>query len=283
VVKLGSMSLSRPARLASLLIGLAVVQGACGGGGTSARGADGGTDATDSTVDAGAETAPDRPAAPDAANDEGADTAGAETASPPDAASDALDAAEGGPGDFPPVSACGAAGSLIANCSFEEPPAPAGNYQSFATGQSIGAWTVTAPGGLSTLSGTFTQNGYSFPAHDGAQSLDMTGYGINSTPGVSQVVATTAGARYDLTFWVGNLVDVGGIFGTTSTITVFVDGAMIATGTNSDGAGSKTLAWKAFTASFMATATTTTIELRNGDPSTDNSNILDDVTLLPAK
>jgi hypothetical protein len=247
----------------SLLVGLAVVHGACGGGDSPTRPSDGGPDggAEADAVEVPADAAPDM-----------SDALGVDDGGPPDA-----------PGEAHPVSACGVAGSLLVNCSFEQPPASAGGFQNFATGQSIGGWTVTAPGGLSTLSGTFTQNGYSFPAHDGAQSLDMTGYGVNSTPGVSQTVATTAGARYDLTFWVGNLVDVGGIFGTTSTITVYVDGAKIATATNGDGAGAKTLAWKAFTASFTASAATTTIELRNADPANDNSNILDDVSLLPAK
>jgi len=48
---------------------------------------------------------------------------------------------------------------------------------------------------------------------------------------------------------------------------------------NTDGAGTKTLAWRQFTLDFVAAQASTTIAFLNGDPSNDNSNILDDVVL----
>lgn len=182
-----------------------------------------------------------------------------------------------------PTSNCGVANSLLVNCGFELPVVPLGSYQQFVVGQSFNGWMVVGPtgGDVAPLSGTFQQNGFSFPAHEGAQALDLTGFGSNTATGVSQAVTTTPGARYDLSFWVGNLVDTG-IFGTTSTVLVFVDGNQILSAKNDDGARTNTLAWKGFTASFVAAAASTTIEFRNADPATDNSNILDDITLVPA-
>jgi hypothetical protein len=263
---------SRPPGLAFLLAVLALAVG-CGGG-SGGRSPDAGDAADAAAADVAAEAAPDGSAAADAAPDAApeAGDAGPDGGDAADAAYEAM-----------PTSNCGVVGSLIANCSFEQPPTPASNYQNFTPGQTIGGWTVTGPAALSTINGKYTENGYSFPAHDGAQAIDLTGFASNVAAGVSQSVATTIGTRYELSFWVGNIVDATGPFGTTSTVLAFADGVQVGMVVNTDGAGTKTLAWKGFTASFTATKATTTVELRNGDPSTDNSNILDDVTLVPAK
>jgi hypothetical protein len=43
--------------------------------------------------------------------------------------------------------------------------------------------------------------------------------------------------------------------------------------------GSTAISWKQFTLDFMATQAATTVSFVKGDPSTDNSNLLDDVVL----
>lgn len=269
--------------LVSLAVLAASTLAACGSSKSPSR--DGGPDAADAADAATTSDATDTAIATDA--NDATPTPDANDAAPTDVsvATDATDASADATDASPevaPISNCGTAGSLLMNCSFETPAAPAGGSQNFATAATIGAWTVTGTGGLSTLSGTFQQLGFSFPAHDGAQTVDLTGNAVNAIAGVSQSVATTVGKRYELTFWVGNIVHVGGVFGTTSTVQALVNGVPLTTAVNSDGAGTTVLSWKAFTASFTATTASTTIELRNADPSTDNSNILDDVTLVQA-
>ncbi len=81
---------------------------------------------------------------------------------------------------------------------------------------------------VGVVSGTFVQNGFSFPAQNGVQLLDLTGLNSNAAEGVQQVIATTIGTTYKLSFYVGNIVDPGGIFGTTSTVNVQLNGSPFA-------------------------------------------------------
>src|ERR1700731_3718462 len=131
--------------------------------------------------------------------------------------------------------AAGAAQGAVINGSFETPTVPSGGFTDFAVGSALlTGWTVTGPANtnVSIVSGTFTQNGVSFPAQDGAQWLDLTGDGSNSTEGVAQGVATVVGDRYQLSYFVGNTTG-GGIFGTTSTVNVTLNGAQTFSDTNS--------------------------------------------------
>ncbi len=108
---------------------------------------------------------------------------------------------------------------------------------------SFTGWTVVgAAGRVSVVSGTFQSQGFTFNVKAGAQWIDLTGDGSKTATGVAQSVATTPGTSYQLTFWVGNVNDPGGIFGVGSTVKVLVNGI-------------------------------------NGDPSTDDSNGLDVVQL----
>jgi hypothetical protein len=173
-----------------------------------------------------------------------------------------------------------ARGNLITNSSFETPTVAAGGFTNYATGSSsITGWTVTGPGttGVSIVSGSFSQGGVIFEAKDGSQWLDLTGDGSNSTEGIQQAVATTSGANYILTFDVGNTTG-GGIFGTTSTVGLDINGTQVNSYENSN-ADTTGLNWEQFTYSFMATGASTTIGFVNLDPSSDNSNGLDLVDL----
>jgi hypothetical protein len=112
-----------------------------------------------------------------------------------------------------------ASGNLITNPSFETPVVTAGSFENFSTGSTgITGWAVTGPAdtGVSIVSTTFVQDGVTFGAESGNQWVDLTGDGSNSTEGIMQLVATTPGTNYALTFYIGNTTG-GGIFGTTST------------------------------------------------------------------
>ncbi len=173
------------------------------------------------------------------------------------------------------------AATLLTNGSFETPVVPAGTFLSFGVGSSaITGWVVVGPAGtsVSPVSGTFSQNGVAFTAQDGIQWLDLTGFNINSTEGVSQTVGTTIGNRYQLSYFVGNTTG-GGIFGTTSTVNVSVNGVPTFSDTNST-VSPAAQNWQQFTHTFVATGASTILALLNGDPVSDNNNGLDNVVLL---
>ena len=170
--------------------------------------------------------------------------------------------------------------SLISNGSFETPVVPAGSFTSFSVGSALlTGWDVIGPTGavVSVVSGTFSQNGVTFQAQDGTQWLDLTGVNSNSTEGVSQTLATTAGHVYQLSFYVGNTTG-GSIFGSTSTVNVSINGTPTFSDTNST-TNATGLSWELFTQTFTAASATTTLAFINGDPATDNSNGLDNVVL----
>jgi hypothetical protein len=172
--------------------------------------------------------------------------------------------------------------NLITNGSFESPVAPAGSFDNFGSGSTgISGWTVVGPE-VSVVSGTYFSECCSFPAESGSQWLDLTGDVSNTVEGVQQTVATTPGTEYDLTFWVGNIYDPDGVYGTTSTVDLRlggIDGTLLGAFTNSS-TTTGTQTWEEFTTSFTATSTSTTLDFLNGDPSNDNSNGLDNITSL---
>ena len=171
--------------------------------------------------------------------------------------------------------------NLFTNASFESPLVPVGGFTNFGTGSTgITGWTVVGPQ-ASVVSGVFTQNGISFPAQSGNQWLDLTGFNTNTIEGVTQTVGTTPGTMYTLSFWVGNIVNPGGIFGTTSTVDVSINGGPSLAFTNSGGAGTASLNWAQFTTSFTASSASTILTFLNGDPANDNSNGLDNIVLNP--
>jgi hypothetical protein len=177
------------------------------------------------------------------------------------------------------LSSTGALSSnLLSNGSFESPLVPVGAFSNFATGASLDGWTVVGPQS-SIVSTTFAQNGISFDAQDGAQWMDLTGDGSNRSEGVQQSVATVPGQTYQLSFWVGNVNNAGGIFGTTSTVDLEINGAATGAFTNSCTSCTARQSWDQFTTVFVASGTTTMLTFLNGDGPTDNSNGLDNIVL----
>ena len=165
------------------------------------------------------------------------------------------------------------------NGSFERPTVPPGSFALFSTGMTFAHWKVVgASGNVGVVSGTFTQNGFTFPAGCGAQWLDLTG--TTETPtGVQQLLSTKSGTAYTVSFKVGNVVNPNGIFGTSSTVDVLINGAQVLAATNSRGTGQTKQVWKLFTLGFTAQGSTTTLAFINGDPSSDTNNGLDCVSV----
>lgn len=172
-----------------------------------------------------------------------------------------------------------AAQNLITNGSFETPIVPAGSFTDFPSGSTlITGWTVFGPaGGVSIVSGSFSQSGVTTPAQSGAQLLDLTGNGTNSTEGVQQTVATIPGHQYQLTYFIGNNSS-GSFFGITSTVNVLINGVQVFSDTNS-AVNLTSLTWQQFTHTFVASTASTTIGFQNADPPADSANGLDNVVL----
>jgi hypothetical protein len=174
----------------------------------------------------------------------------------------------------------GPKGSLIVNGGFEEPVVRDGGYVTYGPGQSFPGWQVIGPrGGVSPISGNYAYAGVRFVAHEGKQWLDLTGPSASTGIGVQQTVQTTPGQVYDLAFWVGN-VSAGG-FGNVSTVEVFVDGQSLGLARNDRFIPGRQ-GWGLFKMQVTATGSTMTLAFVNRDPSNDNSNGLDAVSLIPA-
>ena len=172
-----------------------------------------------------------------------------------------------------------AATNLIENGGFETPVVPVGSFTLFSLGHAFTRWKVVGTGGnVGIVSDKYLGDGITFNAKAGTQWMDLSG--LSNTPtGIAQSIATTPGAEYHLTFWVGNVYDPGRIFGTSSTIKVYVNGSVQLTATNSLQPPNHKQAWKEFALTIKAASSSTTISFINGDPSADNSDGLDAVQL----
>jgi uncharacterized protein DUF642 len=169
--------------------------------------------------------------------------------------------------------------NLVRDGSFETPIAPSGGFLVFNVGSKFSKWHVVgASGDIGIISGTFAQNGFTFPAGCGKQWVDLTGIATTGA-GVAQKIATVQGSQHVLTFSVGNVVDPGGIFGTTSTVNVLINGVQTFKAVNKKGVGQMVQVWKSFTTTITAPSSLTTITFVNGDPAGDDNNGLDCIKL----
>jgi hypothetical protein len=172
------------------------------------------------------------------------------------------------------------AASLIRDGGFEAPAPPAGSYTDYDPGQKIGPWTVVGGHNVTISSTTEVNRGVTLDARQGAAFLDLTGNCDcgDATSGVEQTVKTVPGTTYTLTFFVGNC-DMPG-HGTTSTVNVYIGSTLLVAAKNAYGKGSSRQAWVKFSETFVASSPRTTVSFRNGDPSGDEQNGLDAVTLV---
>ena len=170
--------------------------------------------------------------------------------------------------------------ALLRDGGFETPATPAGGYTLYGVGQSVGPWTVIGPAGsnLNTVSTSYVDQGLRFVAKAGSAYMDLTGT-TNAATGVSQTVSTTPGTSYRLTFWVGNVYDPSGPYGTKTSVTVKAGSSTLIAKNNVNGGANQV--WKRFSLTFTATTTTTTVQFINADPSNDSDCGLDAVSLAP--
>lgn len=173
--------------------------------------------------------------------------------------------------------------NLLLNGGFEDPPLLS-VYAEYDHGQSIGGWLVFGSGFPSsaqlTLRADYQEYAgtLSFSPHGGLVSLDMTGSGNLGANGVTQTIATTAGASMALSFWVGNQDAAFGGYSLASAVEVFVDSVSVGVFSNADNSNAD-VNWKQFEVGFVAATPSTTIAFVNATPSGDNMAGLDDVVL----
>jgi hypothetical protein len=97
----------------------------------------------------------------------------------------------------------------VVNGSFETSTVPTGSFTNFITDSTgITGWTGVGPE-ASIVSGRSASFGFTFPAENGIQWLDLTGDGTNSVEGVKQTFASTPGTMHSLSYFVGNQVSPG--------------------------------------------------------------------------
>jgi hypothetical protein len=159
--------------------------------------------------------------------------------------------------------------AIIVNGGFESPTVTSSEeFQAFSGGETIGGWTVVGVDVLLvTTDRSELANGIStFNAHEGVQSLDLTGIGNTGlSNGVQQDVATVSGTDYLLTFFVGRASG-NFLYSTPSTVGLSIDGGPKTFFTNSNetpGAYN----WQEFSFVFTAASSSTQIAFYNGTDS----------------
>jgi len=170
------------------------------------------------------------------------------------------------------------------NGSFLAPVPKAGTFAVVDVGERYGTWRVVgASGNVAWTSGSYTHGGLSFPAQGGTSktwvnlaAISRTATGIAHAP-----VPTIVGQRYTLTFYVGNIVDPSGLYGTSSSVKVYENARLLGVSSNSSGAGTNTETWQQFSLAFDADALWTTIAFVNGDPPGDMNCGIDTVVFGP--
>lgn len=172
------------------------------------------------------------------------------------------------------LSGSASAVNLVTNGSFELVPL-AGNYELLLGGDSttITGWT-TIPQGVERFSPVDYNPVLGF-AHGGRLVVDLAPF-THSVGGLYQDVATSIGQSYMLDFYGATSTYAGRQ--STSQIDVTIGGnAQSFTVTNNNVA----IAWQSFSASFVATGTTTRIQFSNAQDGTQHFAFVDSVSLAP--
>lgn len=171
------------------------------------------------------------------------------------------------------------AANLITNGSFEADLVPSAGFTIYPSSgtPSLTGWTV---GGseVAVVNTLYNQLGVQFPAQDGDQWLDLTGFGSNSaTNNISQAVSgLNVGSAYTLSFFVGSVLLEPVFF--PSTVNVSLGGVSQGSFTNSF-FPTTTLQWQEFSINFTPTSTSENISFFNGSSFNNNVSALDNVTL----
>jgi Protein of unknown function (DUF642) len=159
------------------------------------------------------------------------------------------------------------------NGSFEQPNIGNIFFTAYSPGDnSITGWTVVGTGGNIAIIGAGATAFYN--PESGSQFIDLTGTTNTFGDGVKQTITTVAGDSYQVSFWIGNSHTDGS---TNSTVDVSINGGTASGFTNTN-FNANSLNWQQFTATFVATGTSTTVAFTNGDPGSDSLNGLDNVS-----
>ena len=164
------------------------------------------------------------------------------------------------------------------NGDFETPSIGNTFYTLYSTGStSITGWTVVGPnGGDVAIIGQGGNPPYN--PESGLQFIDLTGVSNTAGEGLSQTFDTTAGNTYQVSFWVGNALRDGSV---TSTVDAIINGGSSVAYTNSQSDPvNNYVVWQEFTTTFVASGSSSTLELLNGDPASDSLNGLDNVSVV---
>lgn len=180
------------------------------------------------------------------------------------------------------------AGVLWEDGNFIAPLPTPGVFILADTGERVGSWRVAGqPGNVAFTSGAYVHHGFSFYAQNSATKttdvwVNLAGISQSATGIVHQPVPTYVGASYTLTFYVGNIYDPTGVYGTSSTVAVYENSTLLGKYTNSDGQGTTAENWQQFSITFAADAPYTSIAFINADPPGDLNCGLDNVVFAPA-
>ena len=184
---------------------------------------------------------------------------------------------------------CGSAGAAPwwEDGSFSQYAPPSGTFTLFDTGERYQAWMIVGQSGnVAFTSGAYVHRGFHFtaqrPGHETTDSwMNLAGFSQSRTGVMQHDVPTTVGTQYVLIFYVGNMYDPGGTYGTSSTVALYANAHALGTFTNSDGEGSTSQNWKRFRVVFTADAPWTSVAFINMDPPGDMDCGLDNVTFKP--
>lgn len=153
-----------------------------------------------------------------------------------------------------------AAINLVVNGDFESAPAANGGFIQYSGGSSFPGWSVTG-NDVIVIDESYSEQGLVFNAQGGSQNaIDLTGAG-NTGPanGIVQTIATSAGQKYRLTFFVGNASPTGGnaaSYTQPSTLNLTINGGLPMTYTNAVNVPFA-IDYKQFSLDFTATGATT--------------------------
>ena len=157
-------------------------------------------------------------------------------------------------------------GNIVLNCSFE-----LGNIKNGADypNATVSDWTSLG----TSSSGTFerwTNSFNGFAAQDGNSLLELQ---VNSPTAIQQMLGTTVGTQYTLSFWAANRPrDVNGY----SQIDVYLNNVLL----TSTGHITPTYQWFNFTQTFVATGPNSTIEFRSMGNQNSYGDFIDNVSVV---
>ena len=169
--------------------------------------------------------------------------------------------------------------NLITNGTFEDPAVGVGSYGLYGGGSTaITGWTVVgAQVVLVDTDYAEPGNGVTmFNSFEGRQYLDLTGAGNNgTTSGVTQSIATVAGTQYRVNWQECVTYSNNGTssYSAPSVVDLSIDGGTRVSYTNSDNSVLGQDNWQAFSATFTATGSSTSVTFYDGYGGSDNNNI----------